>query len=133
MEGVRMLATGPDLFCPDCHRWLVRIHDDGLWDLASKAGVQWQVEIFDPFAPPDEVEAIPHEAVCLRPRCRFKRWRRGASKVTVIAVLVLTISSLWQLLVVGLFDPWSLLPASLLALNVVLLARIWQRETRRSE
>jgi hypothetical protein len=66
--------TGPDLFCPDCRRCLVHIHD-GRFDLAGKAEVTWLV--MEPDWEESEAEAYPDTARCNRVLCRFRRWARG--------------------------------------------------------
>jgi len=40
MTTFAMRIVGPDRFCPDCHRWLVRVHKDGTFDLAAQASVE---------------------------------------------------------------------------------------------
>jgi hypothetical protein len=82
---MRMVATGPDFYCPDCKRPLLQINDDGGFLLSAKAGVLWRSGVIDAQFPPDEIEAIPQEVVCLRQWCRFKRWFRDAPKQVLLA------------------------------------------------
>jgi len=57
-------ARGANRYCPDCGRWLVRIHDDGSFDLAAEASMDCDRTSFIGSVPPDEVLIIG--ATCLR-------------------------------------------------------------------
>lgn len=73
--------VGVDLYCPDCRRLLCSV-DDGSEELSLLAG-QSEVSLLWDW---DEIEedddgrvsalAVVHEATCLRPRCRLRRWAR---------------------------------------------------------
>lgn len=67
MPQIRFIATGPDYYCPDCGRWLARVKDDGLLDLAAEAGITQVTEMPFPMDdPPEEIEALVTSAICLR-------------------------------------------------------------------
>jgi hypothetical protein len=73
MTATRLVFTGPDRYCPHCGRWLVRVHPDGRFTLAGNAAIEATVSEVDFRLPPDEVESVVVEAICLRPLCRLRR------------------------------------------------------------
>lgn len=81
---IELRLAGPDRYCPDCHRWLVRVHDDGTFDLAANAGLSAQTKDLDDPAlvvdaecydcNPEKVERLPHMMLpCKCWRCRLGR------------------------------------------------------------
>ena len=65
MAEFQLRATGPDRYCPDCGRWLVKVKDDGTFDLAGESEIQQQAVVrFNEEL--TEVDALVIEAVCLR-------------------------------------------------------------------
>lgn len=62
-----MLFTGPDRYCPECGRLLVKIHQDGTFDLSGQAGVQATGELVIENGVPTTsgLEALVIEATCL--------------------------------------------------------------------
>lgn len=71
---VRLLAVGPDRFCPDCGRWLVRVKPGGTFDLAAKASVHWETE-WD--GESESADGFATQATCNRRLCRLRRWLRS--------------------------------------------------------
>jgi hypothetical protein len=66
MPDVQLRITGPDRFCPDCGRWLVRVKEGGKFDLAALAGLQTESVVLDADEPlPEFVEALVISATCL--------------------------------------------------------------------
>lgn len=74
---IRFSAVGPDRFCPDCGRWLVRVKEGGSFDLAAEASIDQQATMtYDEMGQleePREVEAIIVAAHCLRCNPEEKR------------------------------------------------------------
>jgi hypothetical protein len=64
--------SGPDRYCPYCKRRLIKIHNDGTFDLASNAAVDGSRVVT--WSADDEVESeeTTFEARCLRKRCQFR-------------------------------------------------------------
>lgn len=65
MPAIQILLRGPDRTCPDCGRWLVKVKEDGRFDLAAQASI-FQYVAFDLADPPDQTDGILFDAVCLR-------------------------------------------------------------------
>ena len=63
----RMRFRGPDRFCPSCGRWLVKVKEDGTFDIAAMAGLTAEGEMTLEVGqkPPDTMEALVVEATCL--------------------------------------------------------------------
>jgi hypothetical protein len=78
--SVELEPTGPDRFCPDCGRLLFNLSEGGGFDLAGKAMIESRFELrvdSETMLPvDDETPLLVIEAICLRRRCRFARWRR---------------------------------------------------------
>lgn len=72
MPSVRLRFIGPDRFCPDCGRWLVRTHD-GDFTLAAKATALSSGFVADSDWHTGEAEHVITDAICLRRVCRIKR------------------------------------------------------------
>ena len=64
MAEFQLRATGPDRYCPDCGRWLVKVKEGGTFDLAGEAQIS-QHAVIEP-GTDGPVEALITEAVCLR-------------------------------------------------------------------
>lgn len=65
MAEFQLRATGPDRYCPDCGRWLVKVKEDGTFDLAGESEIQQQATVhLDEIE--GEIDALIIEAVCLR-------------------------------------------------------------------
>ena len=71
---VSIRLQGPNVFCPDCGRWLVQIHDDGSWDCAPGTSISVATEAFDEIESDDEqiVDGFIQEATCLEDSCRVR-------------------------------------------------------------
>jgi hypothetical protein len=78
--NVTLEPHGPDRFCPDCGRLLFNLSERGGFDLAGKAMIEtrFELRVDDETMQPidDETPLLVLEAICLRRRCRFARWRR---------------------------------------------------------
>lgn len=71
-------VIGPDRYCPDCRRILLKMNEDrDTYTLSGKTHYVAQGSIAFNFEEemPSEIEVIP-DVFCMRPFCRFKRWRR---------------------------------------------------------
>lgn len=76
---MRLHVIGPDLFCPDCGRWLVRVHEDGTFDLTGHSSVTLHAEVeLSTLEQTDDgkfvVETTALEAECNALLCRGRRW-----------------------------------------------------------
>jgi hypothetical protein len=83
LPSTSLLARGPNRFCPDCGRWLVRVTEHGC-DLAGNASMMLKGEIeIQEGTMPQETEMLVMEATCLlchpdeKPKRRFLRWLGG--------------------------------------------------------
>jgi len=79
MTQIKMRITGPDRFCPDCGRWLVRVKEDGRFDLAEKSSIEiaWDGQSAEEFfsMAGHVASSSVLDAHCLLLRCRLRRWR----------------------------------------------------------
>lgn len=59
--------SGPDRYCPECGRLLVKVHESGSFDLSAQAGIQASAEMeFKNGVPTASmIDALVIEAVCL--------------------------------------------------------------------
>jgi len=71
--SIPIFYEGPDYYCPDCHRLLVHVHQDGRFDIAGKAELDSRVAV--DFAT-ESATAIVVGATCNQRRCRLRRWLR---------------------------------------------------------
>lgn len=97
MAEFALITRGPDRFCPDCGRWLVKVHENGRFDLAAQSAINQEARFaFDPHeGPPEEVEAFILEAICLR--CHPEEEERiKETKVTVRHDWPRWLSKLWR-------------------------------------
>jgi hypothetical protein len=76
-QTFRIHVVGPDLFCPDCGRWLVRIHEDGTHDLAGNSSVSLALNVSEPEWRDDGLVSYVDRASCLKRLCRLRRWLKG--------------------------------------------------------
>jgi hypothetical protein len=78
MTQIKMRITGPDRYCPDCGRFLVRVKEDGRFDLAAKSSVEIVWDGRNPAELFSMTEHVAYSSVldahCLRLRCRLRRW-----------------------------------------------------------
>lgn len=69
---------GTELFCPDCRRLLVRVHDNGQLEVAGMAeaigSAEGKIDDEGNVYPPDAF--VVTDATCKLRRCRTKRWIR---------------------------------------------------------
>lgn len=89
MHEVQFVVVGPDRYCPDCGRILLKVND-GSVDLSAKTemSVEGTAQWVD--APPDVIEGFP-TVVCMRRRCRLRRFVRRESSPVVRPPEVLAI------------------------------------------
>lgn len=57
--------------CPICKRFLLRVHEDGRFDLAGKASVQMLIPLS---GARDKSVPLPSTAKCCLLLCRLRRW-----------------------------------------------------------
>jgi hypothetical protein len=70
---VQFKLVGPDRYCPHCKRLLVKIHDDGTFDLSGHAALESkQTMTIRPDEEEPEVESSSLEATCLYMKCQLK-------------------------------------------------------------
>lgn len=61
-------------YCPFCKKLLLKVHEDGRFDLAGNASVSFRIGL----APGAVSEVDPDTALCLRWICRLRRKLKGA-------------------------------------------------------
>lgn len=76
-EPVTTIAGGVDMFCPDCHRILVEVQEDGNLAISYLTRVSGSGDL-DENGEPDEGTALITGAVCLLPACHQQRLAREA-------------------------------------------------------
>ena len=73
MTQIPVKFIGPNRFCPICKRALVKMNGDGSFDIAGKSALESSFT-YDSREDPDYLEAVVFDAICLRWRCRLKKW-----------------------------------------------------------
>ena len=74
MTRIDVPVIGVDLYCPDCHRLLVHVNDDGALDISGRTEVSAALTV--DLVQADESEATLLDATCMLRICRLKRWLR---------------------------------------------------------
>lgn len=64
--------SGPDRYCPYCKRLLVKVYDDGTYDLSGDAAIEGTQTVTWSKDNEPESEEVSFEAQCLRKRCRLR-------------------------------------------------------------
>lgn len=93
-------VIGTDFYCPECKRRLVKMNEDGTFDLADKATVLGTGESDEIGTPPTEIVLV--DAICLRTYCRAKRaFRRVFRTDAEIMIFIVAMTA------VGLLSWWA--------------------------